>query len=53
MPHMFSPNYSIEEAAMCIEKLVRNFGFALAAGAVIIGVGFTFEYLPVLNALAH
>ena len=42
-----------EEAVMCIEKLVRNFGFALAAGVVIFGVGFTFEYLPVLSALAH
>ena len=38
---------------MCIEKYVRNLGFALAAFGVVIGVGYTFEYLPVFNALAR
>jgi hypothetical protein len=38
---------------MCIERFARNFGFALAAGAIILGVGFTFEYLPVINSLAR
>jgi len=38
---------------MCIEKYVRNLGFALAAIAVVFGVGATFEYLPVVNALVR
>jgi hypothetical protein len=38
---------------MCIEKYVRNLGFALASFAVVIGVGFTLEYLPVLNVMAR
>ena len=53
MLHMFSIQLPIEEAVMCIEKLVRNLGFALGAFAVIMGVGFTFEYLPVVSVLAH
>ena len=50
---MFFDPLLVEEDVMCIEKLVRNVGFALAAGAVIFGVAFTFEYLPVVSALAH
>ena len=38
---------------MCIEKYIRNLGFALAAIGVVFGVGYTFEYLPLVNALAH
>ena len=38
---------------MCIEKYIRNLGFALASFGVIIGVGYVFEYLPVVNVLAH
>ncbi len=38
---------------MCIEKYVRNLGFAIAAIGVVFGVGYTFEYLPVVSALAH
>jgi hypothetical protein len=38
---------------MCIERLVRNIGFALAALAVVVGLGATIEYQPVLNALAQ
>ena len=38
---------------MCIEKFVRNLGFALAAVVVVFGVGATFEYQPVINALAR
>jgi hypothetical protein len=38
---------------MCIEKFVRNLGFALAAVAIVIGLGATIEYQPVLNALAR
>lgn len=38
---------------MCIERIARNAGFALAAFAVVIGVGYTLEYLPVLSALAR
>ena len=38
---------------MCIEKFVRNLGFAFAAVAVVFGLGATFEYLPVIDALAR
>lgn len=38
---------------MCIERLARNLGFALAAVAIVIGLGATIEYQPVVNALAH
>ena len=38
---------------MCIEKFARNLAFALAAGVIIFGVGFTFEYLPLVNSLAR
>jgi hypothetical protein len=38
---------------MCIERILKNLGFALAAFGVIAGVGATFEYLPVVNALAR
>lgn len=38
---------------MCIEKYIRNLGFALASLSVVISVGYAFEYLPVVNALAH
>jgi hypothetical protein len=40
-------------AVMCIEKYVRNLGFALAAVGVVLGLSATFEYVPVINALAH
>jgi hypothetical protein len=40
-------------AIMCIEKFVRNVGFALAAVVVVLGLGATFEYQPVINALAR
>ena len=36
---------------MCIETLVRNIGVALAAVAIVIGLGATIEYQPVANAL--
>ncbi len=38
---------------MGIEKLVRNVGFALAAVVVVLGLSATFEYQPVINALAR
>jgi hypothetical protein len=38
---------------MCIEKLVRNVSFALAAFAIVAGLTATIEYLPVVNVLAH
>jgi hypothetical protein len=37
---------------MCTEKVVRNLAFALAAAAIVIGLGATIEYQPVANALA-
>jgi hypothetical protein len=38
---------------MCIERVVRILGFALAAVAIVIGLGATIEYQPVINALAR
>lgn len=37
---------------MCIEidRLIRNAGFALATGAILLGIGYTFEVLPMVNA---
>lgn len=37
---------------MCIEKEVRNLVFALAAVAIVMGLGATIEYLPLASALA-
>ena len=34
-------------------RLIRNFGFAVAALAIVAALGYTFEYQPVVNALAH
>jgi len=38
---------------MCIERIIRNFGFALAAVGIVVMLGLTIEYQPVINALAH
>ncbi len=38
---------------MCLERIVRNLGFALASFGVIAGVGYAIEYLPLVNALAR
>jgi hypothetical protein len=38
---------------MCIERLVRNIGFALVAVGIVAGLSATIEYQPVLNALAR
>jgi hypothetical protein len=38
---------------MCIEKYIRNLGFALAAVGVVFGVDYTFVYLPLVNALVR
>ena len=38
---------------MCIEKVVRNIGFALAAVGIIAGLCATIEYQPLASALAH
>jgi hypothetical protein len=40
-------------SVMYVEKFVRNAGFALASFAIVAGVGFTLEYLPVINLLAR
>jgi hypothetical protein len=47
------PLHPTRRDIMCIEKLVRNIGFALAAGGIVIGLGATIEYQPVINALAR
>lgn len=38
---------------MNIERLARNAGFALAALAIVITLGLTLEFQPVVNALAR
>lgn len=38
---------------MCIERIARNAGFAIAAAAIVFALGFTIEHQPVINALAH
>ena len=38
---------------MCIERIARNAGFAIAAAAIVFALGLTIEYQPVINALAH
>ena len=38
---------------MCIEKYIRNLGFALAAVGVVFGVDYTCVYLPLVNALVR
>jgi hypothetical protein len=48
--HMF---FIALEQIMCIEKFVRHVSFGFASFAVIASVGFAFEYLPVINALAR
>ena len=42
-----------EQADMCIERVVRNLGFALAALSIVTALAASIEYLPVVNALAH
>ena len=41
------------ERIMSFDKIVRNFGFALASVAIVAVLGFTIEYQPVINALAR
>ena len=38
---------------MCIERIVRNLGFALASIAIVAVLGLTIEYQPVINALSR
>ena len=38
---------------MCIEKIVRNASFGLAAFGVVAALAATIEYLPVVNALGR
>jgi hypothetical protein len=38
---------------MCIERIVRNLGFAIASLAIVAVIGYTVEYQPVINALAR
>lgn len=38
---------------MCIERLLRNASFALASAAILLGLGYTIEVLPVVSALAR
>jgi hypothetical protein len=38
---------------MCLARLITRIGFAIGALAIVTAFGFTIEYEPVLNALAH
>jgi hypothetical protein len=42
-----------QETAIVTFRLVRHLGFAVAALAIVAVLGYTFEYQPVINALAH
>jgi len=34
---------------MCVERIVRNFGFAIASLSIVAGLGYIIEYLPLVN----
>ncbi len=38
---------------MCLERIVRSFGFALGALAAVSVLFYSIEYGPVVSALAH
>ena len=38
---------------MNLVRLITRIGFGLAAVAIVTTLGFTFEYQPVIEALAH
>ena len=38
---------------MCVERILRNGSFVLATAAIILGLGYTIEVLPVLSALGQ
>jgi hypothetical protein len=38
---------------MYLARLIARIGFAIGALAIVTAFGFTIEYEPVLNALAH
>ena len=38
---------------MYLAKFIARLGFAIGALAIVTAFGFTLEYEPVLNALAH
>jgi hypothetical protein len=48
--HMF---FTHRRDPMSIERIVRNAGFALASFAIVAGVGYTLEYLPLVSGLAR
>ena len=46
-------HHLIRRTTMCIERIARNAGFAIAAIAIVTALGFTIEFQPVINALAR
>jgi hypothetical protein len=38
---------------MNLERIVRSLGFAIASLAIVVALGITVEYQPVINALAR
>jgi hypothetical protein len=38
---------------MCIERIIRNAGFALASAAILLVLGYTIEVLPMVSASVH
>ena len=38
---------------MCLERVLRNLGFAIASAAIVAGLGFILEFEPVLSSLAR
>jgi hypothetical protein len=43
----------LERTVMCIERIIRNLSFGLAALVIVLSVGLIIEYQPVINALAR
>jgi hypothetical protein len=44
---------STGETDMCLERIARSFGFALAALAAVGVLFYSIEFEPLLSALAH
>jgi hypothetical protein len=38
---------------MCLDRLIPRIGFGIAAVAIVTALGFTIEYLPLVNAVAR
>jgi hypothetical protein len=51
--HSCKQTQNANTGVIIMRGFVRNVGFALAAVVVVLGLGATFEFQPVINALAR